>query len=64
VGCAGRVANGINTVHLCYMRGHALISARQWIPAGHIQDPVKSLIMGLPTGLEFRTKLHERQTPR
>jgi SRSO17 transposase len=32
LGCAGRVANGINTVHLSYMRegtGHALIEARK-----------------------------------
>jgi SRSO17 transposase len=59
LGCAGRVANGINTVHLCYVRegaGHALIGARQWIPAEHLADPVKSLVMGLPPGLAFRTK--------
>jgi SRSO17 transposase len=59
LGCAGRVANGINTVHLAYVRekaGHALIGARQWIPAEHIADPVKSLLMGLPPDLEFRTK--------
>ena len=59
MGCAGRVANGINTVHLSYVRektGHALIGARQWIPAEHIDDPVKSLAMGLPPDLEFRTK--------
>ena len=59
MGCAGRVANGINTVHLCYVRegtGHALIGARQWIPREHIEDPVKSLVTGLPLDLEFRTK--------
>jgi SRSO17 transposase len=59
MGCAGRVANGINTVHLSHVRektGHALIGARQWIPAEHIEDPVTSLVMGLPPGLEFRTK--------
>jgi SRSO17 transposase len=59
MGCAGRVANGINTVHLSYVRertGHALIGARQWIPAEHISDPVTSAGMGLPAGLEFRTK--------
>ena len=36
LGCAGKVANGINTVHLSYVRegtGHALIGARQWVPA-------------------------------
>jgi len=59
LGCAGRVANGINTVHLSYVRegtGHALIGARQWIPREHIDDPVRSLVMGLPLNLEFRTK--------
>jgi SRSO17 transposase len=59
MGCAGRVANGINTVHLSYVRegaGHALIGARQWIPREHIEDPVKALVTGLPPDLEFRTK--------
>jgi SRSO17 transposase len=59
MGCAGRVANGINTVHLSYVRektGHALAGARQWIPAEDIADPVKSLITGLPLDLRFRTK--------
>ena len=59
MGCAGRVANGINTVHLSYVRektGHALAGARQWIPAEDIKDPVKSLVTGLPVDLRFRTK--------
>ena len=59
MGCAGRVANGINTVHLSYVRegtGHALAGARQWIPEEHIKDPVRSLVMGLPLDLVFRTK--------
>ena len=59
LGCAGRVANGINTVHLAYVReraGHALIGSRQWIPRTQIEDPVRSLLMGLPLDLEFRTK--------
>jgi SRSO17 transposase len=59
MGCAGRVANGINTVHLSYVRektGHALAGARQWIPAEDIKDPVKALVTGLPPGLRFRTK--------
>ncbi len=59
LGCAGRLENGINTVHLSYVRdgtGHALIGARQWIPAGQIEDPVRSLLMGLPLKLAFRTK--------
>src|SRR6185312_8530193 len=59
MGCAGRVANGINTVHLSYVRektGHALAGARQWIPAEDIADPAKSLVTGLPLDLRFRTK--------
>jgi SRSO17 transposase len=59
MGCAGRVANGINTVHLSYVlekTGHALAGARQWIPAEDIKDPVKSLVTGLPLDLRFRTK--------
>jgi len=35
MGCAGGVENGINTVHLSYVReytGHALIGARQQSP--------------------------------
>jgi hypothetical protein len=59
LGCAGRVANGIDTVHLSYVRektGHALIGARQWIPREHIEDPVKSLVMGLPPDLGLRTE--------
>ena len=59
LGCAGRVANGISTVHLSYVRektGHALIGARQRIPREHLEDPAKSLLMGLPPDLVFRTK--------
>jgi SRSO17 transposase len=59
MGCAGRVANGINAVHLSYVRegtGHALAGARPWIPREQIEDPVASLVMGLPPDLEFRTK--------
>jgi SRSO17 transposase len=59
LGCAGRVANGINTVHLSLVRertGHALVGARQWIPEEQVTDPVRSQAMGLPPDLEFRTK--------
>jgi SRSO17 transposase len=59
MGCAGGVENGINTVHLSYVRegtGHALIGARQWIPADQVADPVRSLLMALPLDLEFATK--------
>jgi SRSO17 transposase len=59
LGCAGRVANGINTVHLSYVRqgtGHALIGARQWIPREQASDPVTCRATGLPPDLAFRTK--------
>jgi SRSO17 transposase len=59
LGCAGRVANEINTVHLSYLRektGCALAGARQWIPEQDIADPVKSLVAALPLDLRFRTK--------
>ena len=59
LGCVGKVANGITTVHLAYVRertGHALVGARQWIPQEHITDPVQALVMGLPGDLVFRTK--------
>ena len=59
LGCVGKVANGINTVHLAYVRegaGHALIGAREWIPAEHLKDPATSAVMGLPADLVFRTK--------
>lgn len=59
MGCAGRVENGINTVHLSYVRegvGHALIGARQWIPVEQIVDADTAASMGLPADLEFRTK--------
>jgi len=35
--------------------GHALIGARQQIPAEQVRDPVRSLATGLPPGLAFRT---------
>jgi hypothetical protein len=44
---------------LAYVRertGHALIGARQWIPAEQLSDSVKSLVMGLPLDLAFRTE--------
>ena len=46
-------------MRLPYVRertGHALIGARQWIPAEHISDPAKAAAIGLPTGLVLRTK--------
>ncbi|MFD9950202.1 IS701 family transposase [Nonomuraea sp. NPDC059023] len=59
MGCAGGIDNGINTVYLAYARaatGHALLGARQWIPAEQISDPVTAITTGLPLHLTFATK--------
>ncbi|GAA3509802.1 hypothetical protein GCM10023075_71100 [Streptosporangium album] len=59
MGCAGGVDNGINTVHLAYIRagaGHALIASRQWIPAEQISDPITAITTGPPLNLAFATK--------
>ena len=59
MGCADGVANGINTVHLSYIRektGHALTGFRQWIPEEQVDDVAASLKMALPLDLKFRTK--------
>lgn len=59
MGCAGRVANGINTVHAAWIRegtGQGLAGFRRWIPEEQVKDPVTSLVTGLPLDLRFRTK--------
>ena len=58
MGCAGRVADGINPVHLSYVRentGRAGRGAPVDPGRGH-QGPVKSLVTGLPLDLRFLTK--------
>ena len=58
MGCAGQVANGINTVHCSYATrgGHALIGARLYLPAEQLDDPDRRTALGIPTDVEFRTK--------
>jgi SRSO17 transposase len=59
MGCAGRVANGINTVHGAWIRegtGQFLAGFRQWIPEEQVKAPATSLVMALPLDLRFRTK--------
>jgi SRSO17 transposase len=59
MGCADGVANGIDTVHLSYVRekiGHALIGFRQWIPEEQVKDVRAVLRMALPLTLKFLTK--------
>jgi SRSO17 transposase len=58
LGCAGRVANGVNTVYCSYATpgGHALVGARIWLPAEQFADPDHRAALGIPDDLEFRTK--------
>jgi SRSO17 transposase len=58
MGCAGRVANGVNTVYCSYATpgGHALVGARLYVPAEQFDDPERRAALGIPAGVEFTTK--------
>lgn len=58
MGCAGRIANGVNTVYCSYATpgGHALVGARLYIPADQLDDPERREALGIGTGIEFKTK--------
>ena len=58
LGCAGRVANGINVVFASYAApaGHAIIAARLYVPGDWADDRERRAAAGIPKGLEFATK--------
>jgi SRSO17 transposase len=58
MGCAGRVANGVNTVYCSYATpgGHGLVGARIYLPAGQWDDPGCRVALGIGAGVVFRTK--------
>lgn len=58
MGCAGRIANGVNTVYCSYATpgGHALVDARIYIPADQLADPQRRAACGIGDDLTFRTK--------
>ena len=58
MGCAGRVANGVNTVYCTYATpgGHSLAGARIWVPAEQLEDPDRRAALGIPEAVEFATK--------
>ena len=58
LGCAGRVANGINVVYASYATpaGHAVIAARLYVPASWAGDSERRRAAGIPDDLQFRTK--------
>lgn len=58
MGCAGRIANGVNTVYCSYATpgGHALVGARIYLPATQLDDPDRRAELGVGDDVEFRTK--------
>ena len=58
LGCAGRVANGINVVYASYAApaGHAIIGARLYMPKDWAEDRERRRAAGIPEDLEFATK--------
>ncbi|WP_146607284.1 IS701 family transposase [Spongiactinospora gelatinilytica] len=60
MGCAGRVANGVNTVYCSYATadGHALVGARMYLPAEQLADPKRRAALGIPQNVAFQTKPH------
>jgi DDE superfamily endonuclease len=58
MGCAGRVANGVNTVYCSYATagGHALVGARLYVPVEQITDADRRAALGIPADVEFKTK--------
>ena len=58
MGCAGRVANGINVVFATYAAaaGHAVIGARLYVPRDWADDRQRRHAASIPDDLEFATK--------
>jgi SRSO17 transposase len=58
MGCAGRIANGVNTVYCSYATtgGHALVGARIWVPEDQLSDTDRRAALGVPADVVFKTK--------
>ena len=58
LGCAGRVANGINVVYASYAApaGHAIIDARLYVAKDWAGDGERRRAAGIPDDLAFKTK--------
>jgi SRSO17 transposase len=58
LGCAGRIANGVNTVYCSYATpgGHALVGARIYVPADQLADQARRAACGIGVDVTFRTK--------
>ncbi|MGH3995157.1 MAG: transposase [Pseudonocardiaceae bacterium] len=58
MGCAGPVANAINTVYCTYAssRGHAQVGARLYLPQEWTSDPQRCARAGVDDDVVFATK--------
>jgi SRSO17 transposase len=58
MGCAGRIANGVNTVYCSYATpgGHALVGARIYVPEEQLGDTDRRVALGIPADVVFKTK--------
>ncbi|MGW1679509.1 IS701 family transposase, partial [Saccharopolyspora sp. NPDC002376] len=58
MGCAGRIANGVNTVYCTYATpgGHALVGARVYVPTDQLDDDARRTALGIGGTTGFRTK--------
>lgn len=58
MGCAGRIANGVNTVYCSYATpgGHALVGARIYVPEEQLDDAERRAALGIPAAVVFKTK--------
>jgi len=58
MGCAGRIANGVNTVYCSYATsgGHALVGAAIYVPEDQLTDPDRRAALGIPQKVAFKTK--------
>ncbi|HKS46433.1 MAG TPA: transposase [Amycolatopsis sp.] len=63
LGCAGRIANGVNTVYCTYATqdGHALVGARIYLPVDQCGDDERRAAPGIADDVEVRTKPNWRK---
>jgi SRSO17 transposase len=58
MGCAGRIANGVNIVYCSYATriGHCLVDGRIYLPKDQLDDPGRRRALGIPDDVVFKTK--------
>lgn len=58
MGCAGRIANGVNIVYCTYATGigHTLVGGKIYMPKDQLDDPDRRSALGVPDDVVFETK--------